>query len=137
VIVDTSVLFAYFVSSDPAHEASTIAIEGRRPDEDLVVSPLVIAELDYLVASRFGVDAELEVLRELSSGAWDLAELQAHDLGVVADIVEKYRDQDIGATDASLVVLAARHGTRRIATLDRRHFGVMRSADGKPFLIVP
>jgi uncharacterized protein len=137
VIVDTSVLFAYFVRSDPAHEVCTGAVEGRQPHEDLVVSPLVIAELDYLVASRFGVAAELNVLRELSSGAWEIAALDVDDLGAVAKIVEKYGDQDVGATDASLVVLAAKHGTRTIATLDRRHFGVMRSTNGKAFQIVP
>jgi CheY-like chemotaxis protein len=31
------------------------------------------AELDYLVASRLGVEAELAMLRELAGGAWDLA----------------------------------------------------------------
>jgi uncharacterized protein len=137
VIVDTSVLFAYFVRSDPDHEASTDAIEGRQPDEELVVSPLVIAELDYLIVSRFGVAAELDVLRELSGGAWEIAALDVDDLGAIADIVGKYGDQDIGATDASLVVLATRHETRTVATLDRRHFSVMRSTDGKPFQIVP
>jgi uncharacterized protein len=39
----------------------------------LVVSPYVMAELDYLVAKRIGVDAELAILSELSSGAWELA----------------------------------------------------------------
>ncbi|WP_275957469.1 hypothetical protein [[Mycobacterium] fortunisiensis] len=38
-------------------------------NEPLVVSPYVIAELVYLVATRIGVDAELAVLSELSRGA--------------------------------------------------------------------
>jgi predicted nucleic acid-binding protein len=137
MIVDTSALFAFFVSSDPAHAAATAAIAARRSDEELVISPLVIAELDYLIASRFDVEAELQALRELSGGAWRIAELTVDDLASSSDIVEKYRDQDIGVTDASLVVLAEKHKTQTVATLDRRHFSILRSFDGTPFRLVP
>ena len=54
-----------------------------------------------------------------------------------ADVIERYRDQDIGVTDASLVVLARRYETRRILTLDRRHFEVLRPLNGGRFQVVP
>ena len=44
------------------------------PQDAVIVSPFVVAELDYLVATRIGTDAELAVLDELSSGAYELAE---------------------------------------------------------------
>ena len=52
-------------------------------------------------------------------------------------MIERYADQEIGLADASIVVLARRHGTRTIATLDRRHFDVVRPLDGGRFTVVP
>jgi predicted nucleic acid-binding protein len=135
VIVDTSALLAYFDANEPDHNAVSRVIDGS--DEVLVVSPYVIAELDYLVATRIGVDAELEVLRELASGAWELAVFAVPDLEQAASVIKKYRDQQIGAADASNVVLADRYQTRTIATLDRRHFTVQRPLKGGRFTIVP
>lgn len=43
-----------------------------------------------------------------------------------AEVVEGYRDQNIGLTDASVAVLAHRHDTNRLLTLDERHFRVLR-----------
>lgn len=138
MIVDTSVLYAFFVAADPAHDAVTELVQSEAgAGKDLVVSPFVIAELDYLVATRFGVQAERAALDELSNGAWTIANVSPEDLHAIANIVTHYSDQRIGATDASLVVLAHRHATATIATLDRRHFEVLRSLDGAPFDILP
>lgn len=135
MIVDTSALLALFNTDEVSHEGVRALLESTA--EQLVVSPYVLAELDYLVASRFGVPAELEVLREMGAGAWTLSALSADDLGSAARIVEKYSDQAIGVADASIVVLAERHRTRTVATLDRRHFEVLRPLQGGRFTIVP
>ena len=135
MIVDTSALLAYFDANEQDHHAVARVIDES--DEELVVSPYVIAELDYLVTTRVGVDADLEVLRELARGAWELAAFGVPDLERAASVVEKYRDQQIGAKDASNVVLADRYQTRTIATLDRRHFNVLRPIGGGRFAVVP
>jgi len=101
------------------------------------VSPYVVAEVDYLLASRRGVDAELAALTELSGGAWELPTMKVADLREARTVIDRYRDQDIGVADASLVILAHRYRTDRLLTLDRRHFRVIRSTAGKPFTIVP
>ena len=135
MIVDTSALLAFFDTDEPDHAAVTTIVESAT--ETLVVSPYVLAELDYLVASRLGVSAELAVLRELAGGAWDLAAFAAADLAQARAIVERYADQSIGLADASIVILAARYQTRTVVTLDRRHFGVVRPIDGGVFKILP
>lgn len=61
MIVDTSALLAFFDSDEPDHGAVSDVLMGAT--EPLAVSPYVVAELDYLVASRLGVTAELAVLR--------------------------------------------------------------------------
>ena len=44
---------------------------------------------------------------------------------------------EAGPADASLVVLADRFATRRLLTLDRRRFSVVRALDGAPFELPP
>jgi predicted nucleic acid-binding protein len=135
VIVDTSALLTFFDTDEPDHAAVTTIVEGAT--EPLVISPYVVAELDYLVASRLGVSAELAVLRELAGGAWDLAAFGTEDLARAHAVVERYADQSIGLADASIVILAARYQTLTVVTLDRRHFGVVRPIDGGSFKILP
>ncbi len=134
IILDTSALFAFLRTGDPDNEAVTGVLLTKEP---LIVSPFVIAELDYLVEARAGVRAELQMLADIASGAYELPVLSAADLIACAGVIDKYADQRIGVTDASLVVLAERYQTRRICTLDHRHFGVMRGTDGIPFELLP
>ncbi len=135
LIADTSGLIAFFSESGPQHDAVVAWVEAN--DSVMVVSPYVMAEVDYLVATRKGVDAELAVLEELSAGAYELATMGTEDVVAARRVVERYRDLGIGLADASLAVLAQRYRTRTVLTLDRRHFNVMRPLDGGVFTIVP
>ena len=134
VIVDTSALLAFFDASEPDHAAVSDVLGAA---DALVVSPYVVAELDYLVATRHGVDDELVVLDELAGGAWDLAAFDQEGIRRAREVIASYRDQQVGVADASIVVLAERYRTRTIASLDRRHFGVLRSLDGGYFELLP
>ena len=135
IIADTSGLLAFFNRTEPLHAAvREIVADAADP---LVVSPYVIAEIDHLVATRIGVNAEVRILRELSGGAYLLPGLGPEDLARTADVVTKYRDLGIGVADASLVVLAERYATRTILTLDHRHFGVLRPLQGGRFTLLP
>lgn len=135
MIVDTSALLAFFDSTEPDHAAVTQALEET--SELLVVSPYVVAELDYLVATRVGVDAELAILRELAGGGWELPAIGAPELDHTTSVIEKYRDQNIGVADATNVVLADRYHTRTILTLDHRHFTVLHPIGGGRFTVLP
>lgn len=135
MIVDTSVLFACFDDRDPDHGRCSALVEAST--EELIVSPYVIAELDYLVLTRRGQAAEARALEELAGGAWELAAFSSEDLTRTVPVIDRYADQEIGVTDASLVVLADRYKTRTVATLDRRHFDVLRPLSGGRFRVVP
>lgn len=134
IVADTSGLLALFNDREPAHAVVRAAVEAT--SDPLVVSPFVIAELDYLLANRVGTDAAVAVARELAGGAYEIATIDAADIAQCADVVVRYRDQEIGIADASLVVLADRYGTRRILTLDRRHFDVLRPLTGGRFTLI-
>ena len=135
IVADTSGLLALFNRREPTHPAVRALVDGE--PEPLVVSPYVVAELDYVVATRLGVSAELAMLAEVSGGAYHLAGFGAEELVRARGVVERYRDQGVGLTDASIVVLADRHRTRSLLTLDHRHFGVLRPLDGGRFRLLP
>lgn len=135
LIVDTSALLAFFDSSEPDHDAVAGLLEAE--PGPFIVSPFVIAELDYLVATRYGAQAELEVLGSLASGAWDLPAIDAKGLSRIHALISGYRDRSVGVADASNVLLADRYRTRNILTLDRRHFEVLRTVGGDPLNILP
>lgn len=135
IIADTSGLLALFNRAEPSHALVVEAVE-KEPDP-LVVSPFVVAELDYLAATRVGVEVELQILVELSGGAYLLPSLEVSDLEEAIRVVDRYRDQEVGLADASVVVLAERYSTRRILTLDRRHFQVLRPLTGGRFSLIP
>lgn len=44
----------------------------------------------------------------------------------MADLVETYADLPLGAADASVIAVAERLGVHQVATLDHRHFTVVR-----------
>jgi len=135
IVADTSGLLALYNAAEPAHAGVARAVADER--EPVMVSPYVVAELDYLVATRAGPQAALAVLRELSGGAYPLACLEADDLVVVGDVLERYADLRLGVADASLLVLADRYATSRLLTLDRRRFGAVRTLGGAPFAVLP
>lgn len=135
IVVDTSVLLAAADRDDRRHLAAGAALETeQRP---FIISPYVLAELDYLVATRLGLPAELVMLHDMASGAYDLATFDADDVRTAAGIVEQYHDLEIGLADASMVVLAHRYDTDRVLTLDTRHFRALRTIRGRPFTILP
>jgi len=135
IVADTSGLLALFNRREPAHQAVRDIVAAET--EPLVVSPFVVAEFDYLVSTRLGTEAELAVLAELAGGAYRLAAVPAETLDRARSVVEQYRDQRIGITDASLVVLAEQFGTRSVLTLDRRHFEALRPLNGGRFQLLP
>lgn len=135
MIADTSGLLALFNRSEPQHAVVRDAVAGHRGP--LVVSPYVVAELDHLVATRVGPDAELAVLQESAGGAYELAHIGPGDLGRAAAVIARYADQAVGVADPSIVVLADRYRTREILTLDRRRFEVLRPLSGGRFRLIP
>lgn len=138
MIVDTSALLALFNRAEPRHADTASAISSHAAGGGrLVVSPYVIAELDYLVLTRLGPATEQLVLEELAAGAWELAQVSATHLADALEVVRRFSTMPVGVTDALNIVLADAYSTRKIATLDHRHWSVLRLRDGTAPSIVP
>jgi predicted nucleic acid-binding protein len=103
----------------------------------VVVPILVVSEVAYLLATRVGVETEVRFLGDLAGGDLVPEQVAPADWLRMARLVAAYRDLPLGTVDASIVAVAERLGTRAIATLDRRHFSVVRPAHLPMFDLVP
>jgi predicted nucleic acid-binding protein len=134
ILLDTSGMLAALDDSERYHVAAAGALKAGEPR---VLSPFVLAELDYLVVTRIGQTAQLALLGEVTRGAYRLESFSAADAGAAMAIMEQYADLGLGLADASIVVLAHRYNTNRVLTLDERHFRVIQGPLGHPFQILP
>jgi uncharacterized protein len=135
ILLDTSGLLAAIDSSQRDHAAAARALRAAEPP--LLLSPFVLAELDYLLATRVGAHAEQALLEEVADGAYQLEPFGRDDVAAALEIVRRYGDIEIGLADASIVVLAQRHDTTAVLTLDERHFRAFRGPRDQPFEVLP
>ncbi len=98
----------------------------------------VVAEACYLIERYGGPAAEAAFLDDLAAGAYGtVTGLLPEDLRRMGQLVQQYASLPLGGTDASVIAIAERNKTLRIATLDRRHFTVVRSIRGEAFTLYP
>jgi uncharacterized protein len=91
----------------------------------------------YLLATRLGPDPEVRFLADLAAGEFIVEPVGAGDWLRIAELVARYHDLPLGTVDASVVATAERLGIAQIATLDHRHFGVVRPAHTAAFTLLP
>lgn len=134
-LVDTSALIAYYDRRSSDHAAVVEAF--RVEPAPLSISPLVLAEFDFLITKYAAQKVALTALREIAD-TMHVEEFHSMDLLAATDVMAQYADLDIGLTDASIVVLARRCRTERLLTLDQRHFTVVRPlSDATAFTVLP
>jgi hypothetical protein len=97
----------------------------------------VVTEVAYLIATRLGTDPEVRFLGDLASGAFSVEPVHPADWLRIAELVSKYRSLPLGTVDASVIGAAERLGITTVATLDLRHFGVVRPRHTPAFIILP
>jgi predicted nucleic acid-binding protein len=102
----------------------------------LIVPMLVITEVVYLIGTRLGADPEIRFLGDLASGALIAEPVLAGDWLRIAELAGAYRDLPLGTVDASVVAAAERLAVTEVATLDRRHFSIVRPTHINAFELV-
>lgn len=135
ILLDTSGLLAALDVSQRLHASCRAALESAKGP--MLLSPFVLAELDYLLMRHVGAHAQAALLDEVVRGAYRLESFTADDVARAGDIMRRYGDLQIGLADASIVVLAERHEITEVLTLDPRHFQALRIGGRKRFRIFP
>lgn len=135
ILLDTSGVLAALFEDQNHHQACASALVQAEPP--LVLSPFVLAEVDYLIQKFGGTTAEVLFLEEVARGVYELPSFDPRDIKRAREVVENYRDLEIGLADASIVVLAERYDCRDVLTLDHRHFRALRSSGRRGFRLLP
>ncbi len=135
LVVDAGVLVAAADRSDPAHERFAALLAS--PAGPIVTTGLVIAEASYLISRELGAGPEALLFQAIAQGEVHVADLVQSDWVRIHQLVEDYRDLPLGGTDASVIALAERLDQSTVATLDHRHFGVVRPAHRDSFDLLP
>ena len=135
IVLDTSGLLAAIDASQRQHaEAAAVLRQAPGP---LLLSPFVLAELDYLISTRVSSTAARAFLDQVAGGVYRLEPMDAGDVTAATEVIDRYKDLQLGLADASLVVLADRYATSDVLTLDERHFRGVLGPGGRPFRILP
>jgi predicted nucleic acid-binding protein len=135
ILLDTSGLLAAVDASQRRHAECAAVLQGA--DGPLLLSPFVLAELDYLLGRHVGIAAQTALLGEVVRGAYRLESFDAADIETARTVMERYAGLRIGIAVASIVVLAERHRLRDVLTLDERHFRTLRFGRRQRFRILP
>jgi predicted nucleic acid-binding protein len=135
IILDTSGLLAAIDASQTHHRAAAAAL--RKAEAPRLLSPFVLAELDYLLATRVSRAAAQALLGQVADGVYQIESMDAGDIARANEVLDQYADLDLGLADGSLIVLSERHDVLDLLTLDERHFRAVRGSGGKPFRILP
>ena len=135
LILDTGPLYASLDRSDADHPACRALIESA--DEPLVIPGPVLVEIDYWIGQRLHTGVLLALLADIEAGAYLVVDLAAQDYARVRELCDRYADADIGFVDASVLAIVERLGESKLATLDRRHFSLLRPRHRESIDLLP
>jgi predicted nucleic acid-binding protein len=135
ILLDTSGLLAALDKSERHHDTAVAALKATGSPR--LLSPFVLAELDYLLTTRVGSAAARALLVEVAGGAYQLEPFDARDVASAIGHLDRFAGLDLGIADASILVLAERHDVADVLTLDERHFRAVRRPGGAAFRILP
>lgn len=136
IVVDTGVLYALADRRDAHHRQCARWLATT--SEPLVVPPLVVAEACYLIGTQCGPEVEATFLETFGPGRqFRLENLGDLDMARMASLVRQYADLPLGGTDAAVVTVAERLGVTKVATVDHRHFRVVRPTHVPSFTLLP
>lgn len=77
------------------------------------------------------------LLEDIVSGTLQVEDLLPEDYARAAELCEQYADARVGFVDAAVLSVVERLGERKLATLDHRHFGLLRPRHVEALELVP
>ena len=124
LILDSGPLVALLDRSDPDHVRCRDLIEGAV--EPRVIPSPVLVEVDYFAYVRAHAGTFVAFLDDITNGVYRVEDLVTSDYLRVRELCDQYADADIGFVDAAVLAVVERLGEPKLATLDHRHFRMLR-----------
>jgi len=133
LLLDTGPVVAAIDRSDKHHARCAALLESA--EGSLLVPTTVIVEVCWLLEDR--PDIESAFLTSVATGEFEHVTITAADLARMAELVHTYADLPLGAVDASVIAVAERLKLTDVATLDLRHFTVVRPKHAAALNLLP
>jgi uncharacterized protein len=135
LILDTGPLYASLDRSDADHLACRRLIEEATPP--LVIPAPVLVEVDYWIHLRLHPGVLAALLDDILAGAYRVEELVPEDYRRVRELCDRYADADVGLVDAGVLAVVERLGEPKLATLDYKHFRMLRPRHVDALELIP
>jgi predicted nucleic acid-binding protein len=124
LVLDTGVVLAAIEPRDDHHVACSRLLAGAR--EDRIVPAPTLVEVEHLLDRTPQVDTFVSFLDDCRRGGFQIEELETADYVRVGELLTTYADLRVGFVDAAVLAVVERLREPKLATLDHRHFSVMR-----------
>jgi hypothetical protein len=124
LVVDTGPLYAAYDRSDRDHQRCTELLGST--NEELVLPAPVVVEFDWVCTSSGIPEAALVLLEDILAGAYVVMALTPQDHARCRELMTRYADAKIGLVDAAVLAIVERLNEPKLATLDGRHFRLLR-----------
>lgn len=128
ILVDSSVLFAYYNARDDYHDQARTFFEECQ--SELVTTVACATEVMYLLGRNY--HTQNEFLSDLATELYRCVPLLPEDFDRMAELNEQYADLPADFADLSLIAIAERYNLSAIATLDD-DFNIYRRYQKQPF----
>ena len=124
LILDTGPLYAALDRSDADHATCRRLIEEA--EEPLLIPAPVLVEVDHWIHARLHPGVLVALMDDVIAGAYQVEDLRAEDYTRIRELCDRYGDSDVGFVDAGVLAVVERLNEPKLATLDHRHFGLLR-----------
>jgi predicted nucleic acid-binding protein len=135
LILDTGPLYASLYINDRRHVEARGLIHAT--SEALIIPSPVLVEVEQLIGSRLHSGILVALLDHVVLGAYEIEDLQVDDYRRARDLCSRYTDSDIGLVDAAVLAIVERLNEPKLATLDHRHFGILRPRHVESLTLLP
>lgn len=135
LVLDTGPLYATLDRTDAQYRRCLDLLQDTV--EPLVIPAPVLIEVDWLVHTRLHAGVFLALLDDIIAGAYHVEELHPEDYRRIRELINRYADADIGFVDAAVLAVVERLNEPKLATLDHRHFGVLRPRHTDTLRLLP
>jgi len=135
LIVDTGPLYASLDRNDSWHRVARRLL--RDSEEEIVIPAPVLVEVEQLVSSRLHAGILIALLDDILAGSYAVEELRPEDYRRIRELCARYADSDIGFVDAAVLAVVERLNEPKLATLDHRHFSVLRPRHVESLTLLP
>ncbi len=133
LILDTGPLVALVNRSDPDHDRCRDLINTAN---EIRIAPVcTLVEIEYQLRPWPGGFTAL--MADVSAGRLHVHLPDRHELARASSLVEQYADLPLGLVNATVLACVERLGEAKLATLDRRHFTVVRPANLEHLQLLP